>query len=124
MLIVEDDDVLRDAAAEALSHAGFAAFTARTVADAVSLVRSFPGRCLIVLDLQLSDGNGRDVLEMLPKIARAATRFPVLVASGDPDAKHLEKFPYVVGVLQKPFRIETLVRNVIEAANTSPSSVQ
>lgn len=123
VLIVEDDDELRDSAAAALQRAGFAAFTAATVSAAIHLVRSFPGRCLIVLDLSLGDGNGRELLETLPSIRRAATRFPVLVASGEPDAKELERFPYVVGVLQKPFGLKTLVSNVIEQANTTLSSV-
>lgn len=123
MLIVEDDDALRDSAADALMRAGFAAFTARSVKGAINLVRSFPGRCLIVLDLTLTDGDGRELLDALNSVSRAATRFPVLIASAAPDAKDLEKFPYVVGVLQKPFELSRLLSTVIEQANSSLAMV-
>lgn len=123
VLIVEDDDDLRDAAAEALNRAGFAAFTARSVKGATNLVRSFPGRCLIVLDLTLTDGDGREVLEILPQVNGAATRFPVLVASGAEDAKDLAKFPYVVGVIQKPFELSSLLTAIFEQANSAPNQL-
>lgn len=114
VLLVEDDDALRDALLEALLQAGYAPFGARSIRGALGLLKSLPGRCLIILDLSLADGAGEQVIEGLSMIERSASRYSVLVASADPRAAETLKLPFVAGVLHKPYTAEQLIDAVKE----------
>lgn len=116
IMVVEDDDALRDAALEALLQAGFAPFGARSIRGALGLLKTLPGRCLIVLDLTLADGAGESVLEGLALIERSASRYCVLVASADERAHEMLRQPFVVGLLKKPYTAKELVAAVTEYA--------
>ena len=59
-LIVEDDQIARDALAEVLRRRGHEVETAETVDDALVSLRGNPA--CIILDLILPDGNGVTVL--------------------------------------------------------------
>lgn len=117
VLVVEDDDALRDGAVEVLLTAGYAAFGARSIRGALGLLNGLPGRCLIILDLALADGDGRSVLEGLSLIERSATRFSVIVASADPQIEETQKMPFVVSVLKKPYTRSDLLEVVSEYAS-------
>jgi CheY-like chemotaxis protein len=121
VLVVEDDDATRDAAAEALSMGQFAVFTARSVNGACNLLRSFPGRCLVLLDLHLNDGNGQQVLDCLGTMPDSARRFPVIVVSADADAEEYRRYPFVIDVLRKPIDATELLQRVVEHAQLAPS---
>jgi DNA-binding NtrC family response regulator len=114
VLVVDDDDALRDAAVEALLQAGVAPFGARSIRGALGLLRSLPGRCLIVLDLTLADGAGEEVLEGLSMIEKSASRYSVLVASANERAEETLRLPFVIGVLKKPYTAAGLVNAVKE----------
>ena len=73
LLIVEDDDRLREVIAEHLTKEGFAVAQAPTGADALDRLKGFAYDGL-VLDLKLPDANGLDVLDA------ALTRYPEMVA--------------------------------------------
>jgi DNA-binding response OmpR family regulator len=61
ILLVEDDDLLRESFEILLDHAGYRVLTAATADDAISAVRT--GRpALVVLDLGLPDRPGLDVV--------------------------------------------------------------
>lgn len=117
VLFVEDDLAVRDAAAEALTREGFGVFTARTVSGACHLLASIPGRCVVVLDLGLQDGDGRRVLDYLIETRASPMRNPVIVASADPNAADLRRFPYVVDVVQKPYLSRELIASVLDHAS-------
>ena len=73
LLIVEDDDSLREAIAEHLTKEGFAVAQAPTGSEALDRLRGFVYDGLVV-DLKLPDANGLDVLDA------ALTRYPEMVA--------------------------------------------
>ncbi len=73
LLIVEDDDSLREAIAEHLTKEGFAVGQAPTGSEALDRLRGFIYDGLVV-DLTLPDANGLDVLDA------ALTRYPEMVA--------------------------------------------
>src|SRR4029078_5150989 len=73
LLIVEDDDELREAIAEHLTKEGFAVAQAPTGSEALDRLRGFVYDGLVV-DLKLPDANGLDVLDA------ALTRYPEMVA--------------------------------------------
>lgn len=117
VLVVEDDDALRDGAVEVLLHAGYAAFGARSIRGALGLLKTLPGRCLILLDLALVDGDGREVVEGLSLIERSAARFSVIIASADEHVEETRKMPYVVDVMKKPYSRADLLAVVNEYAS-------
>jgi DNA-binding response OmpR family regulator len=75
VLIVEDEPAIAESLDYALRREGFTTQTAATYAKAEA-ARAWP--TLIVLDLMLPDGNGRDLLHLLRAEARAT---PVIVLS-------------------------------------------
>ena len=75
ILVVEDDEILRDAVEASLSLAGFTVDSVDTVADARSSVSSWPYDA-VVLDLALPDGSG---LELLADWRAAENITPVLL---------------------------------------------
>lgn len=64
ILVVEDEDSISQPFAEALQRAGFEAVVTRTAAGALELAREADPD-LVMLDLSLPDGDGRDVCREL-----------------------------------------------------------
>jgi two-component system response regulator RegA len=80
LLIVEDDDALRERLARAFDTRGFEVETAATAAEAeAALARETPE--FVVLDLRIAGASG---LELIPKLIHAdpATRIVVLTGYG------------------------------------------
>lgn len=106
LLIVEDDEVLRDGLVVGLHLAGFTSEAVATVAEAEAALEmgSFSG---MVLDLMLPDGTGLNLLERLR--ARGST-LPVLMLTAR-DRPH-ERVAGLDGgaddYLGKPFDLEEL----------------
>tara|TARA_B100002052_G_C15590784_1_gene466554 strand:+ start:64 stop:657 length:594 start_codon:yes stop_codon:yes gene_type:complete len=69
LLIVDDDDPLRDRLSRAMEKKGFQVRNAKTVENAVKLVRSAPPNFALV-DLRLEDGNGLDVVAEINKVKK------------------------------------------------------
>jgi DNA-binding response OmpR family regulator len=83
VLVVEDDQRIREALARALSDAGHAVRTEGRGADALSAVIDWQPD-VVVLDLGLPDLDGGDVLRMV----RSVSPVPVIVATArDDDAE-------------------------------------
>ena len=61
LLLVDDDDILRERLARALAKRGYAVTTAGSVAAGIAAARGQPPR-YAVCDLRLADGNGLDVV--------------------------------------------------------------
>jgi two-component system response regulator RegA len=80
LLVVEDDDNLRERLAKALDRRGYEVRTAATVAEAEARVAEEPPE-LVVLDLRMPGGSGLDLIPRL-KQADAATRIVVLTGYG------------------------------------------
>lgn len=67
LLLVDDDDILRERLARALAKRGYAVTTAPSVAAGITAARSNPPR-YAVCDLRLADGNGLDVVAAIRDI--------------------------------------------------------
>jgi two-component system, OmpR family, response regulator RegX3 len=80
ILVIEDEESISEPLSAALSREGFAPVVAGTVADGLDAFRT-RSPDLILLDVMLPDGDGRDVLRQI----RATARTPVimLTARGD-----------------------------------------
>jgi DNA-binding response OmpR family regulator len=113
VLVVEDDQHIRQALALGLSDAGHAVRTVATGADALTTAVDWRPD-VVVLDLGLPDLDGADVLRML----RGVSSVPVIVATARDDEAEIVRLldagadDYVV----KPFRaahIEARIRAVL-----------
>src|SRR5688572_22797809 len=76
VLIVEDDQIIRDALSDALSSAGYAVRAVETALAGLRELRLSPPD-LVILDLGLPDLDGADALRQL----RAISDVPVIVAT-------------------------------------------
>ena len=110
ILIVEDDDGLREILARYLRHQGYPVTEAASAEDAVTAIQDGLRPALVVLDINLPGDNGWDLLRG-PSLAGAGDP-PVVIASALPiSPKRLAEFR-IAGYLPKPFPIETLVDTV------------
>ena len=69
LLIVDDDNPLRDRLARALSKKGFNVIQAESVERGINLVKNSPP-AFAVIDLRLTDGSGLDVVKEIRKSKR------------------------------------------------------
>ena len=109
ILIVEDDDAVRNPAAEFLKMEGFKVLQARTGPEALRIVQESRSRVdLLVTDIVMAGMYGNEVVEELSKTHPA---LKVLYMSGDADkvakvGRSGGSRPHAV--LQKPFRLNKL----------------
>jgi signal transduction histidine kinase len=108
ILVVEDEAAARDITCRALAALPFQVRTAATVADGLAAFRALEP-ALVVLDLQLPDGPGWDVLA---EVRRTRPATPVLVLTVDDDrARALARG--ASEHMQKPADREALVSAVL-----------
>lgn len=111
VLVVEDDDDIRDSISELLEHEGYKVDQARNGDEALNyLRRSDRAPCIVLLDLMMPVLDGWQVLEILQQEDRLLT-IPVAVVSATVVGKPL---PLGVRVLKKPVAVKALVDAVRE----------
>jgi len=110
ILVVDDDQRLRDLLKRFLSNAGFRVSTAADTADADSLQQSLEFD-LIVLDVMMPGENGRDYATRLRKIG---SQIPILMltAMGEAADRIAGLQSGVDDYLNKPFEPEELVLRI------------
>jgi two-component system, chemotaxis family, chemotaxis protein CheY len=110
ILLVEDDDDLREALRELLHFEGYVVEQARTATEAVSKLQDGGSRFrLILLDFLLAGTSGQAVLEAR-RGCESLRRIPVIVITASP----LVPPEDVQGLIQKPFEIEALLLAIRE----------
>ncbi len=109
VLVVEDEDELREMIREALEQNGYAVVTAEHGQDALDKVAGIEQLCLVILDLFMPVMNGWDFVEKLRQSAGLAS-VPVVVHSSAPGPTPAG----VTRVLQKPVLFDRLLSTVRE----------
>lgn len=118
VLVVEDDQHIREAVARSLVDAGHAVRTEPTAAAALTAVLDWQPD-VVVLDLGLPDMDGSQVLPML----RSVSDVPVIVATARDDEQEMVRLldagadDYVV----KPYSGEQLVARIRAVLRRRPS---
>ena len=104
VLIVEDDDEIREILAEMLADEGFAVTTASNGRDALDLMRSAaPRPSLVVLDLMMPVMDGWQLRrEMLADPDLSS--IPVVVVSGAADIERMSSTLAASKILTKPVK--------------------
>ncbi len=111
ILVVEDDPTLVGALTRNMAARGYPTRGAMSVAEALNaLGHGLPA--LVLLDIDLPDGSGWDVFRALR--ATGETDVPVIVMSALRPNPRLCDDLGAVGVLEKPFPMESLLRLVAQ----------
>lgn len=108
ILVVEDDEMLNEGIIYALRKKAYLAYSAKTLAEALEYLKQSVN--LVILDINLPDGDGREFLKML----RQNNPVPVLLLTArDTEGDMLQGFDagcddYVT----KPFSMAVLLRRI------------
>jgi len=109
VLVVEDEEDLREMMRDALEMSGYAVVTAEDGQDALDKIDGIENLCLIILDLLMPVMNGWDFVErMRQRVELAAV--PIVVHSSAPAPPPAG----VTRVLQKPLLFDRLISIVRE----------
>jgi CheY-like chemotaxis protein len=117
VLVVEDDDEIRETLVELLQAEGYAVQTAKNGREALEYVRRAERNpCCVLLDLMMPFMNGWEFLEILREEDRIVS-LPVVVMTGARDSPDP---PGAVRYLKKPVALEALL-SIIESLCCSGS---
>lgn len=104
VLVVEDEEDLREMMREALELSGYTVVTAEDGQDALDKIPGIDRLCLVILDLLMPVMNGWDFFEKFRQRAELSA-VPVVVHSSAPGQAPAG----VTRVLQKPLMFDRLV---------------
>ncbi|MBC7386306.1 MAG: response regulator [Cryobacterium sp.] len=108
ILIVEDDEVLRDTVRDILEQEGYEVNGAENGRDALFLMRSRMKPSLVLLDLEMPKMNGIEFLRIVNQ-DDAISSIPILLVSAKANASNSHG---LAGYLQKPLDLHTLLARV------------
>ncbi|MGI8435723.1 MAG: ATP-binding protein, partial [Chthoniobacterales bacterium] len=123
VLVVEDEEIVRDLVCDVLSDQGYHVLCAQDGAEALRMARACEGQIhLLITDVIMPHMNGP---ELAHQLASARPEMKVLFVSGysDNDIGHHGVLDVKIELLQKPFTPQTLarkVRDVIENRHDVP----
>ena len=106
VLVVEDDEDMRDVYSAGLGHVGYRVITAATGTDGLRAARDeHPD--VIVLDLSIAGADGWEVVRCL-KASQKTGDIPVLLVTGYSNLANRARAEGCAGYLTKPLRLDTL----------------
>lgn len=109
ILLVDDDDELRESIAEGLENSGFSVTRASDGNDALGHLRTSSLPSLVLLDLLMPGMNGWQLCEVMhadPVLAEIPIVALTATASMDPESLHLAD---VADWIAKPFDLEQVL---------------
>lgn len=109
VLVVDDDDVVRETLCELLELHGHHAVGARDGVEALALLRSGDRVCFMVLDLAMPSMNGLQVLRVLSEDIHLKD-LPLCISTAA-----VERAPIGVPVLPKPIDVTRLLTMIEES---------
>src|SRR5262245_59526223 len=109
VLVVEDDDGVREALQSALEDEGYRVATAKNGREALDHIVEKGRPCLILLDMMMPVMNGWDFLAAL-KSNQIAAGTPVLIVS----AAAALPSSGVIGALKKPIELDAILAKTHE----------
>jgi CheY-like chemotaxis protein len=115
VLLVEDDEALRETVESILDEAGYVVFTARDGGEALETLRKVRP-ALIITDLTMPGVNGWELLKELDGTP-ALARIPRVVVTAAANVGTVRGY---TAVFVKPLRVEDLLRAVRTYATPRP----
>mgnify|MGYP001550933126 FL=1 len=121
ILVVDDDDAIREMMVLALSKEGYRVECAGSAADGLAYLSEKPVD-LVIADIYLGDGTGLDLVDAVDA-GKIDTRMILVTARGSVETASFARSHGVFDYLAKPLEIEHLVGRVQAAlADPSPES--
>ncbi len=121
VLVVEDDDDLREVVTQTLERNGFRVFSARDGQDALERLADHPGPCLILLDLMMPRMSGWEFRRRQladPRFAEMPVVVMTATATLDEAAIHADD------ILRKPLSFASLLTAVKRYAPNEPDNLR
>lgn len=109
VLVVDDDQGMRDATRRLLEHLGYAVMTADD-GRVEQLVLDWQPDA-ILLDIWMSGLDGREVCALL-KGKEATKHVPIIMFSANSDVEYISKESGADDFIEKPFDMKTLVAKI------------
>jgi len=112
ILVVDDEEVVRETAKKALARHGFDVLVANSGVEAIDILKRHPGDIsLVVLDLSMPGMSGQ---EALPELRKIRPGIKVVISSGYNEAETMTLFKghSVAGFIQKPYTSRRLAEKV------------
>jgi PAS domain S-box-containing protein len=112
VLVVDDEETVRDIATLALEKRGCAVLSAHSGLEAIAVLEQNADRVsLTILDLSMPAMSGQEVL---PRLLAISPGLKVLISSGYAEADAMRRFKGmpVAGFIQKPYTAQRLVERV------------
>ena len=107
ILLVEDNDSVREALAGALEYVGYLVVTARNGQEALTLLEKVPLPLIIFLDLMMPVLDGFEFREK-KKLNPRLKNIPTIIASAKTNLEKIERMPNE-SFLSKPFELNDLL---------------
>lgn len=111
LLVVDDDDDVREAIRDALTAEGYAIDEARDGREALYYLHTHPPPPLILLDWNMPRMNGPQFMAEVAKDP-SLSRIPVLLLTADARAPDKAKIGGVAGYLVKPVALDVLLASI------------
>ena len=112
VLVVDDEQVVRELARRALERRGYTVLMADGGASAIDVFKRHPGEIsLVVLDLSMPNMSGEEVL---PELRKIRPEVKVVVSSGSSESEAMPLFEgqRVSGFVQKPYTSKAIAEKV------------
>lgn len=107
ILLVEDDNDIREVLSQILSFEGYQIVTATNGLEAWNYLQENPAPCLILLDLMMPVMTGNEF--RVKQLADAnLAKIPVIVISAGDDGKRTAEILSTQGYLKKPIDVDKL----------------
>jgi DNA-binding response OmpR family regulator len=111
ILVVDDDEFIRDSLEMLLEQEGFQVAIAANGAEALSLILAEPP-ALMLLDVQMPVLDGPGLVQILQTRGQAV---PTIVMTARPNAEEIAREMGGLAVIKKPFDIDRLLAGVQSA---------
>jgi two-component system cell cycle sensor histidine kinase/response regulator CckA len=118
VLVVDDEEIVRNAATAALERQGFRVLAATNGAEALGILRVDSRVSLVILDLTMPVMTGE---QAIPLIKEMHPGIPIVLSSGFGETEILRRFGSsgIAGVLQKPYSVDAIISKVTQALQKS-----
>lgn len=125
VLLVEDDDDIREIVREILREEDYLVMTAINGQDALSMLSKIDRPCLILLDLTMPVMNGAEFLTLLrtSPLHHALVTIPVVIQTAELNPSS-SVTKYARGLIKKPINMETLLDTVRQYCRKKSDSDQ
>ena len=125
IVIVEDDESIREGLQLAIESEGYEVRTASNGEEAFTLLKEIRDPCLILTDLMMPKMNGYEFIELASKTHTVAS-IPIVIVSATPPkesvAKMMTDSGKIRGVIKKPVDWEYVMSIIHEHCGPPPGA--